>query len=91
MGPRARVDNVKRKFLTLPRLELRPLGRPAPRLVPAATCCTFMITMGELCSVYGSHSSGYKEFCLLGHNAVYFFENQQIVLKSASPLSSRSR
>jgi hypothetical protein len=30
VDPRAGVDNVeKRKFLTLPRLELRPLGRPA--------------------------------------------------------------
>jgi hypothetical protein len=30
VGPRAAVDEVeKRKFLTLPRLELRPLGRPA--------------------------------------------------------------
>jgi hypothetical protein len=30
VGPRAGLDNVeKRKFLTLPSLELRPLGRPA--------------------------------------------------------------
>jgi hypothetical protein len=30
MGPRAGLDDVeKRKFLTLPVLELRPLGRPA--------------------------------------------------------------
>jgi hypothetical protein len=30
MDPRAGVDDVeKRKFLALPRLELRPLGRPA--------------------------------------------------------------
>jgi hypothetical protein len=30
VGPRAGLDDVeKRKFLTLPRLELRPLGRPA--------------------------------------------------------------
>jgi hypothetical protein len=30
MGPRADLDDVeKRKFLTLPGLELRPLGRPA--------------------------------------------------------------
>jgi hypothetical protein len=30
VGPRAGMDNVeKRKFLTLPGLELQPLGRPA--------------------------------------------------------------
>jgi hypothetical protein len=30
VGPRAGLDDVeKRKFLTLPGLELRPLGRPA--------------------------------------------------------------
>jgi hypothetical protein len=30
VGPRAGLDDVeKRKFLTLPRLKLRPLGRPA--------------------------------------------------------------
>jgi hypothetical protein len=30
MGPRACLDGVeKRKFLTVPGLELRPLGRPA--------------------------------------------------------------
>jgi hypothetical protein len=30
MGPRAGLDDLeKRKFLTLPGLELRPLGRPA--------------------------------------------------------------
>jgi hypothetical protein len=30
MGPRAGLDDVeKRKFLTLPELKLRPLGRPA--------------------------------------------------------------
>jgi hypothetical protein len=30
VGPRASLDDVeKRKFLTLPGLELRPLGRPA--------------------------------------------------------------
>jgi hypothetical protein len=30
VGPRARLNAVKkRKFLTLPGLELRPLGRPA--------------------------------------------------------------
>jgi hypothetical protein len=30
VGPRAGLDNMeKRKFLTLPGLELRPLGRPA--------------------------------------------------------------
>jgi hypothetical protein len=30
MGPRAGLEQVeKRKFLTLPELELRPLGRPA--------------------------------------------------------------
>jgi hypothetical protein len=30
VGPRASLYDVeKRKFLTLPRLELRPLGRPA--------------------------------------------------------------
>jgi hypothetical protein len=31
VDPRAGLDNVeKRKFLILPELELRPLGRPAP-------------------------------------------------------------
>jgi hypothetical protein len=31
VGPRAGMDDVeKRKFLTLPGLELRPLGRPDP-------------------------------------------------------------
>jgi hypothetical protein len=31
VGPRAGLDDVeKRKFLTLPALELRPLRRPAP-------------------------------------------------------------
>jgi hypothetical protein len=29
VGPRASPDDMKRKFLTLPGLELRPLGRPA--------------------------------------------------------------
>jgi hypothetical protein len=30
MGPRASLDDIdNRKFLTLSRLELRPLGRPA--------------------------------------------------------------
>jgi hypothetical protein len=29
VDPRAGMDNVKRKFLTLPGLELRPLGRPS--------------------------------------------------------------
>jgi hypothetical protein len=29
VGPRTGLDNVKRKFLTLLRLELRYLGRPA--------------------------------------------------------------
>jgi hypothetical protein len=29
VDPRAGQDDVKRKFLTLPGLELRPLGRPA--------------------------------------------------------------
>jgi hypothetical protein len=28
VGPRAGLDDVKRKFLTLPGLELQPLGRP---------------------------------------------------------------
>jgi hypothetical protein len=32
VGPRASLDNVeKRKFLTLPRLELQPFGHPACR------------------------------------------------------------
>jgi hypothetical protein len=29
LDPRARLDMEKRKFMTLSRLELRPLGRPA--------------------------------------------------------------
>jgi hypothetical protein len=29
VGPRACLDDMKRKFLTLPGLELRPLGHPA--------------------------------------------------------------
>jgi hypothetical protein len=29
VGPEAGLDDVKRNFLTLPGLELRPLGRPA--------------------------------------------------------------
>jgi hypothetical protein len=32
VDPRSGLDNVeKKKFLTLPELEFRPLGRPAPR------------------------------------------------------------
>jgi hypothetical protein len=31
LGPRAGLDDVKRKFLILPGLELQPLGRPARR------------------------------------------------------------
>jgi hypothetical protein len=29
VGPRASLDDVEKKFLTLPGLELRPLGRPS--------------------------------------------------------------
>jgi hypothetical protein len=29
VDPRAGLDDVKKKFMTLPGLELRPLGRPA--------------------------------------------------------------
>jgi hypothetical protein len=31
VGPRAGLDNMEKKILTLPRLELRPLGRPSRR------------------------------------------------------------
>jgi hypothetical protein len=35
VDPKAGLDNLeKRKFLTLPGLELRPLGRPARSLSP---------------------------------------------------------
>jgi hypothetical protein len=35
VGPRAGLDDMeRRKFLTLPGLELRPLGRPARRQSP---------------------------------------------------------
>jgi hypothetical protein len=38
VDPRASLDDIaKRKFLTLPRLELRPFGQPAHRLaIPTA-------------------------------------------------------
>jgi hypothetical protein len=29
VGPRASLDDVEKRFWTLPQLELRPLGRPA--------------------------------------------------------------
>jgi hypothetical protein len=38
VGPRAGLDDVeKRKFLTLPRLEIRPLGRFTHYAIPAPT------------------------------------------------------
>jgi hypothetical protein len=58
VDPRAGLDDVeKRKILTLPGLELRPLGRPASRqslyrlLYPGSddTICTFLLPKDSKC------------------------------------------
>jgi hypothetical protein len=85
VGPRAGLDEVeKRKFLTIPGLELRPLGRPARS---KSTLSRHLFTrIGKKTSKSNANSSEqenvqiqrqrfleanlYEEFCLLGYNAV---------------------
>jgi hypothetical protein len=44
MGPRFDVDKVeKRKFLTLPGLELRPFRRPAPWPIATRTTLSLLV------------------------------------------------
>jgi hypothetical protein len=66
VGPRASLDDVvKREFLTLPGLELRPLGRPARSqslyrlgypgsVADNSTYCRDMGTVRRVCRLWGS-------------------------------------
>jgi hypothetical protein len=43
----------------------------------------------ELCRISGSDSAGYKEFYVLGYNAVYSVENPPTFLRNISQVASR--
>jgi hypothetical protein len=43
------------------------------------------------CKIWGSHSGGYEEFCLLGCSAVYSTESQPTIRSKRSPPSSVSK
>jgi hypothetical protein len=75
-------DLGKRMFLTLPGLELRPLGRPArsqslyPLRYPGSSYHTevnISICPTDTDKLH-SHSDGYDVFYLLGYNAAYYIE-----------------
>jgi hypothetical protein len=43
------------------------------------------------CRIWGSHSSGYEEFYIVGYNVVYSVENQPVFRRNISPQSSGSK
>jgi hypothetical protein len=60
MDPRAGLDDVeKRKFLTLPGLELRPLSRPASRYTDCAIPAP--VTTPTISNRCGNLKSGKRE------------------------------
>jgi hypothetical protein len=80
VGPRAGLDDVeKRKFFTLPELELRPLGRRARKPVGIPHCAIpaqYPLPHDEKCTGYSSYGSVfhagyyilYERFSLLQKN-----------------------
>jgi hypothetical protein len=44
-----------------------------------------------ICRIWGSHSGGYEEYCLLGYNAMYSVESQLTFRRNISPPSSGSK
>jgi hypothetical protein len=52
VGPRAGLDDVeKRKFFTLPGLELRPLGRPASRYTDYAISAPDEVKLNDISKI----------------------------------------
>jgi hypothetical protein len=80
VDPRTGLDVVeKRKFLTLPGLELRPLGRPAhivaiptalSRLLEIRVMKWKLVKNPYIFRIWGCHPGGYEFFFLVGYNAV---------------------
>jgi hypothetical protein len=79
VGPRSGLNDVeKRKFLTLPRLELRPLGRPARSQLLYRLRCTGYIYMYQI----DPCSPKLREQCTLGLHCLHTLANYTLLILS---------